>query len=134
MPNPPEARQLGRPPAEIDMDQLAALCRMKPTLHDAAAFFKCSERTIQRAIREKYDMDWKEFREQSMVHTKFDLIRKAIKKAEDNDTMHIFCLKNLCDWSDKQDHKLEHSGDVTHNLNISRVDLEERVKQIKGEE
>jgi AraC-like DNA-binding protein len=93
--------KMGRPTIEIDLDQLSALCRMKPTLEDCAAFFKCSTDTVERRIREATELTFAEFREQSLVHTRFDLIRKAIKKADQSDTMHIFCLKNLCGWADK---------------------------------
>jgi AraC-like DNA-binding protein len=93
--------KMGRPPIDIDMDQLAALCRMKPTQEDCAAFFKCSPDTIANKIKDETGLTFSEFREQSLVHTRFDLIRKAIKKADHSDTMHIFCLKNLCGWSDK---------------------------------
>jgi len=94
--------KMGRKRKEVDMEQLGALCRMKPTLADCAAFFKCSEDTIENRIKEHANCRFSEFREQNMVHTRFDLIRSAIAKAERSDTMHIFCLKNLCDWSDKK--------------------------------
>jgi hypothetical protein len=127
--------KMGRPPIDIDMDQLAALCRMKPTLEDCAAFFKCSTDTIERRIREATELTFADFREQSLVHTRFDLIRKAIKKAEHSDTMHIFCLKNFCGFSDNN--KIEitgrDGGAIEQSHSIERVDIKDRVKQIKGE-
>lgn len=104
--------KMGRPNADIDMDQLAALCRMKPTQEDCAAFFKCHPDTIGNRIKEETGLTFSEFREQSLVHTRFDLIRKAIKKADKSDVMHIFALKNLCGWSDKQE------SDVNLNAKI----------------
>ena len=86
----------------IDINQLQAFCRMKPTLADCAAFFKCSEDTIERRIRKVAGVSFAVFREQNMVQTRFDLIRSAIQKSERSDTMHIFCLKNLCDWKDRK--------------------------------
>lgn len=94
---------MGRPEIEIDMEQLEALCRMKPTLYDCARFFKCSEDTIERRIKERFNITFAEFRDQSMVHTKYDLIRKAITKAETDTKMHVFALKNLADWREKTD-------------------------------
>jgi uncharacterized protein YbcV (DUF1398 family) len=88
----------------VDMVQLKAICRMKPTLKDCAAFFEVSEDTIEARIRKEYKCTFSEFREQNMVHTRFSLIRTAIRKAENGDnTMLIFCLKNLCGWADKQE-------------------------------
>ena len=88
---------------QIDMEQLEALCAMKPTLYDCARFFKCSEDTIERRIKEKHGITFAEFRDQNMVHTKYDLIRRAIQKAEHSESMHKFCLKNLADWREKTD-------------------------------
>jgi hypothetical protein len=95
--------KMGRPKVEIDIDELAALCRMKPTQQDCASFFKCSLDTIERVIKAHCGLTFAEFRDQNMVHTRFSLIRSAIQKSATSDTMHIFCLKNLCKWNDKQE-------------------------------
>jgi AraC-like DNA-binding protein len=102
-PVPSEPNPNGRPPIEIDMEQLGALCRMKPTLYDCAAFFKCSIATIERRIKENTGLTFAEFRDQNLVHTKYDLIQKAINKADHSEAMHKFCLKNLADWREKTD-------------------------------
>lgn len=89
---------------DIDPDKLDALMRLKPSLDDTAAFFKCSDKTIERYIKAHYDLTFVEFRLQRMVHTRHSLIRKALEKALGGDnTMLIFCLKNLCGWSDKHE-------------------------------
>lgn len=89
---------------KIDDKQLKAMMRLKPTLEDTAAFFECSTKTIQRFIRDTWDLDFVQFREQNMVHTRLSLIRKAIQMAESgNVPMLIFALKNLTDWKDKQE-------------------------------
>lgn len=90
----------------IDEEQLRAFLRIKPTLEDTAAWFRCSARTIERYIRKNFDKTYVEFRHENMVHTRHDLIRKAISKAMNGDNvMLIFCLKNLCDWVDKAEVK-----------------------------
>lgn len=123
---------MARPQIEIDMEQLAGLLRMKPTAEDCAAFFKCSVDTIERRIKEfttsaehPEGLTFAEFRDQNMVHTRFSLIRSAIKKSEQSDTMHIFCLKNLCDWGDKRPGEV----DVVVN-NITQKSDEDIDKQI----
>ena len=95
-------KKMGAPEKPVDMEQLAALCRLKPTQADCAAFFKVSPDTIDRRIKQATGLTFAEFRDQNLVHTRFSLIRKALKKAENGDNvMLIFCLKNLCKWSDK---------------------------------
>jgi hypothetical protein len=96
---------MGRPKSEINVEQLKALMRLKPTIEDTAAFFQVHPDTILKFIkREIGPLTFSEFREQNMVHTRFSLIRTAIDKAERGDNvMLIFCLKNLCGWRDKNE-------------------------------
>lgn len=94
---------MARPHKEIDEKQMRALMRLMPSLADTANFFECSERTIERYVREHFELSFSEFREQNMIHTRLNIKRKAIDKAEKGDNvMLIFCLKNLCGWRDKQ--------------------------------
>jgi dihydroxyacetone kinase DhaKLM complex PTS-EIIA-like component DhaM len=114
------------PRKQINFEQLKALMRLKPTQKDTAAFFECSEDTIERIIRKTCDLTFAEFREQNMVHTRFSLIRKAIQKAENGDNvMLIFCLKNLCGWKDKweQDVDLTMKPFIIKKLNGDEVIL-----------
>lgn len=83
---------------KIDTGQYEALMRMKPTLADTAAFFKCSPKTIQRFCEDTFKCTFTEKRDKEMVHTRHDLIRMAIARAEKSDMLLIFCLKNLCGW------------------------------------
>lgn len=121
-----------RAKTEIDLHQLKQLLKLKPTIEWVAGFFECSEKTIERYIRTEFDLTFAEFREQQFVHTRFDMIREALERSRKSDTILIFCLKNLCGWRDKQpgeeDKKIIHEG----GLQLAKVDLEERVKQIKG--
>lgn len=90
-----------------DPEQLRALMRMKPTLKDTAAFFRCSERTVEQTIRDEFDQTFREFRDENMVETRHMLIRSAIEQGlGGNAALLIFCLKNMCGWHDK--HELEH--------------------------
>jgi hypothetical protein len=104
---------MGRPQANIEEVKLKSLMRLKPTLADTAAFFETSERTIERFIRDTFDLSFVEFREQNMVHTRLSIIRTAINKAEKGDNvMLIFCLKNLCGWKDKTEISTEENKPI----------------------
>jgi len=99
---------MARPRLEIDQNQLESLCRLNPTLKDAAAFFKCSEDTIENRAKEFGYKDFSDCRQQNMVHTRLTLIRNALKMAEKgNPALMIFCLKNLCKWTDKPQEEVE---------------------------
>ena len=91
-----------RPKKEMDQKQFEALLRLNPTLKDTAAFFKVSEDTIYRRAQEWGYESFADAKHKNMVHTRLDLVREAVKQAtkKGNNTMLIFCLKNLCGWSD----------------------------------
>lgn len=112
-----------RTPIPIDMEQMEALLRRKLTREDCAAFFKVSVDTIERRIKDytateenPEGLTFTQFRDECMVHTRHDLIQAALVKAMGGDnTMLIFCLKNICGWRDR----LEGEADVViNNTNI----------------
>lgn len=110
---------MARPRLEIDQNQLESLCRLNPTLKDCAAFFKCSEDTIENRSKEFGYDSFSDLRNKNMVHTRLSLVRGAVKKAENGDnTMLIFCLKNLCGWADKQ----EVNQNQTISIDIDKED------------
>ena len=93
---------------DISNQRIKALMRLKPSLKDTAAFFECSQDTIQDYIRENFDLTFSEFREQNAVHSRLELQRNAMRMAnEGNVPMMIFCLKNLCGWKDKWETTIE---------------------------
>lgn len=69
---------------------------------------KICEKTLFRAIESEFDMTFSEYREYRMSGTKIKLLQTAIQTAlKGNVTMLIFCLKNMCGWSDKIENKIE---------------------------
>lgn len=110
------SKPMGRKPVEINDGQLKTICKLKPTLKDVANYFECSEDTIERHIRKNHEMTFAEYRAQKMVHTRFDLIQTAIGKALKGDnSMLIFCLKNLCGWRDKFEEYLDEESEEKKN-------------------
>jgi hypothetical protein len=108
---------------KIEIEKLKAFMRMKPTLEDTAAWFQVAPRTIERFIRDNFDLTFVEFRAQNMVHTRHALIRTALRKAiekEDN-TMLIFCLKNMCGWADKFEHVSDIKAKVSNKNPLAEI-------------
>ena len=90
---------------KIDDTKLRAFLRLKPSLDDTAAFFDCNPKTIERYIKDNYNITFVEFRDQNMVHTRHRLVQKAIQEAlkdKPNTIMLLFCLKNLCKASNRR--------------------------------
>lgn len=109
------SRIMGRPPkiTEEKDRQLKAICRLKPTLADCAAFLDVDTSTIEKYIKRTYGCPFSEFREQNMVHTRFMIIREIIAQCKKgNMTALIYASKNLCGWVDKYESKHEVSKSI----------------------
>lgn len=129
------SKKMGRP-ILIDDDkdrQLRGILRLKPTLKDCAAFLEVHPDTVEKHIRKKYKMTFSEFRTENMVHTRFSLIRTAIKQAENGNTaMLIFCLKNLCGWADNPSNDKEFEKKL--EIIITKLDKKKPRKVINENE
>lgn len=95
---------MARPPkmTEEKIRQLKAICRMKPTLHDCAAFLDVNPSTIDKWIKKNHNCSFSDFREQNMVHTRFMIFREMLEQCKKgHPTMLIWASKNLLGWTDK---------------------------------
>lgn len=93
-------------PAKIQIDKrkLELYLRLRPLETDVAYLFGCDPKTIERFIKKEYDCTFAELRDKCMSYTRHNLVRKAISMAlEGNTVMMIFCLKNVCGWTDRSE-------------------------------
>lgn len=98
----------GRVKKFIDETKLKELMRYRPTLSDCAAWFNCSEDTIERRIKELEHLNFAEFRAKYLGRTKLTLIQRAMSMALEGDKVMLkFCLKNLAGWSEDPSIHLE---------------------------
>lgn len=89
---------------ELNYDALDALLQFKVSCNFCADYLKVSRDTIIRRIKEDKGMTFMEYHNLQMEHTATKLQQKAIAMAMGgNNTMMIFCLKNLAKWADKQE-------------------------------
>lgn len=110
----------GRPRVALTHEQLKAICRLNPSKADVAAFFECGETTIDDRCKEFEGLSFREFRAKYLAHTRLNLVRRALKMAENNTAMMIFCLKNMNKWVD--------------NVHIENKIKVEQVSQMSDEE
>jgi hypothetical protein len=111
--------KMGRKIIELDWEKLDMLLKYQASLLDAAELCGCSEDTIERRIREKHNCTFAEYRNKKMAVTRIGLKQKAIKEATAkrvNTSLLIFCLKNLCGWTDKKE--------------VNKSDLEDGIKRL----
>jgi hypothetical protein len=116
------SQAIGRPHCTIDLYELTELMTFYPTLAETACWFKCSEDTIERRIKELSNMTFAEFRLHYSGKTRLLLKRKAITMAlENNDQkMLIYCLRGMTDLKDN------HTNQVNNEPQTIKLDYNER--------
>ena len=96
---------MGRPKIPIDWEKADMALSLGASLSIVAGYLDVKEKTLEERIRKKFGFGFRELRDRKMSSTRLKLIQKALSKAFDGDnTMLIFCLKNLCGWADKVEH------------------------------
>jgi hypothetical protein len=87
---------------EAEWAKLETLCSVSCSLEMAADWLGCSKDTIRRRIKENFATTFEKYRNVYLNQTRIKLKQEAVMRALDgNNTMLIFCLKNLCGWTDK---------------------------------
>lgn len=91
---------------EIDFEKLKELCGIMCTMREVASIFNCSEDTIERRIKEKYDMGWKEYYGMHKGDGQASLRRKQMEVAmSGNPTLLVWLGKQYLEQSDKSESK-----------------------------
>jgi AraC-like DNA-binding protein len=117
-----EARGVGRPRVEIDMDTLRQLVMIQCTATECASVLGVSVDTIDRRLKEEFGMNFAEFFEKHSGEGKASLRRMQWKSAKDgNVTMQIWLGKQLLEQRDK--HAVTgDNGDPIETINRIRIE------------
>lgn len=111
-PNPrPGSSRSGRGKVlHINYDILNALLQYKVTARYCAEQLDMSVDTLERRLREDYDMTFSEYASMRMEKTGLMLQKKAIEEAmKGQPALMIFALKNIAGWTDKVEENLKQS-------------------------
>ena len=101
-------KQMGRPRIKLNDDNLRVFAGFKFTLKTVARLMGCSEDTVERHIREKYNQTYAEFRNDSLEETRFRLISKALEMAQNGHYKALeLSLVNVADWVKNKDGTFE---------------------------
>ena len=104
----------GRKPAEIDKMQFESLCALQCTLDEISAFFRVSDRTIERWCKREYKANFVDVFKKASADGKMSLRRLQWKSARDgNVTMQIFLGKQWLGQTDKVEQRTD--ATVTEN-------------------
>lgn len=129
-----EKNKGGRPPAEIDLEQLEKLGQLQCTQPELAAFFGVTLRTIEKRLalpeyREAYDKG----KGNGLTSLRRAQFRAAVE--DKNPTMLVWMGKQLLDQKDKSHNENRsvdaHGNDVTPvTINIKELDDKELEKRL----
>lgn len=121
---------MARPRTEINYDQLDKLLGLQCTLRECAFYFKCSEDTIERAVKKDKKMTFNEYREIKRQSGLISLRRIQFHLAERSVPMAIFLGKNYLGQSDKGELQITTTSSPREFVKEKSV---EELKYILGE-
>lgn len=114
----------GKPRIEIDKENFEKLCGLLCTKREIAAFFNCSEDTIENWCNREYGTTFSKISKEKMELGKISLRRAQFNLAHKSAQMAIWLGKNYLDQKDE----------ITYNVNeIPRIIDDIEFEVIEGE-
>lgn len=116
---------MARPRIDIDAKQFEKLCGLQCPLWEIAAWFNCSEDTIERFCKREYSMSFADAYKRHSSSGKISLRRIQFKQAEKNPSMAIWLGKQ---WLGQKEQMV-----MTANINPETVkEIEDIVLNDEG--
>ena len=104
---------MGRPKKQIDHEQFRKLCQIQCTKEEIAAWFECSEDTIERWCKRELNQTFAASFKNYSVDGKISLRRIQFKLAEKNPAMAIWLGKQYLGQKDTQEVNVSTISDET---------------------
>lgn len=118
----PTGNPNGRPPIPIDQKQFENLCGMQCTEEEIAAWFKCSQDTLNNWCKRTYGETFSGIYKVYSANGKISLRRAQMKLAEKSAAMAIFLGKNLLGQTDKVEQTVMEVEDLSSLAEMLRDD------------
>ena len=124
--------KMGRPKIEIDTEEFEKLCGIQCTLVEIAAWFRCTEDTIETWAKSTYGVTFSEIYKQKRGVGKISLRRRQFQVAvnDGNPTLLIWLGKQYLDQSDKNESKNETTLKVEEANNLSTAEIKSKLKEL----
>lgn len=119
---------MGRPKKDLDWKLLDILCSRKMFLKDCAEILNVSEDLIENRIKKYHNCTFTAYRDKKLARTRLNLVEKALDMAlkKSDKTMLIFCLKNICGWTDVVKQEITEDKDHRILINYNTVSKDNR--------
>lgn len=115
----------GRKKIELDFKVLNALVQFKVTKGFVADYLNVSEDTVEKRIKENFNMTFTEYSKLKQQNVGYKLQQKCIELALKGDrTLMIFALKNMANWTDKNDQTIIDGGIKINEVSLDNDDLQ----------
>lgn len=112
---------------QFNWQKLDGLLEMAADKIMAAESMDCSEDTIERRIREHYNMTFSEYRERKLSRTKLKLNQVALTKALGGENRMLeLALKNFNKWTDRID--IDSRMQISQIESMTDEELEEQAR------
>lgn len=112
----------------VDWVEFDKLCQIQCTLAEIAAWFKCSEDTIERIVKREKSAKFAEYYEQNRGVGKIALRRRQFQAAMAGDrTMLVWLGKQYLEQSDKIEQRIDATAELVH---VSDEEIERRTKDL----
>ena len=119
---------MARPRKKIDVEQFTKLCNLQCTLEEIAAWFECSEDTIENWCKREHGCRFSDIYKQYALAGRISLRRYQFDLAKKSVPMAIFLGKNYLAQRDVWDVKQEVSGSV--DLTVLKKIADEALKEL----
>ena len=110
---------MARPKVEIDKKQFESACGIQCTLSEIAAFFDCSEDTVERWCKRTYGEGFADIYKKKSEKGKISLRRNQLKLSETNASMAIWLGKQ---WLGQREAPIHFEGNDRNNRFIVAIE------------
>lgn len=121
----------GRPRINIEEENFYKLCGLQCTLKEIAAFFSCSEDTIENWCKRTFKMNFSDIYAIKASMGKISLRRSMFRMAETNPKMAIWLSKQHLGMKDKIETE---NINYNNNIDVSKLSDDEIDKILESEE
>lgn len=122
---------VGRPKKELDWKVLDSILQFGANLIDCSDILNLSEDTIQKRIRDQFDLTFTEYRHRKMSKMRMKLLQKQFDVAMKGSTALLIWLgKQYLGQSEKIEQTTEMAINPT-NIRIQAVPIDEEKKKIE---
>jgi hypothetical protein len=119
-------RGVGRPLIEINLNEVAKLCKMQATRDEICSFLEVDECTLQRRIKEADFQNFEAFYKKYSEGGKISLRRSQWKSAKDgNVTMQIWLGKQYLGQKEKNEYEENQSRAIDMTIKFIEPDKKE---------